>query len=110
MALEAGLYHDHDAAPPGSDELHTFASDVDTALSMDIQSLRDPTRPTDTVPSLRADQRALVAALQAATAGHDPAQHDGYLPVLVTAETDRLTDSINSVSAIVRKGATQTPA
>lgn len=40
--------------------------------------------------------------------GHDPVQQDGYLPALIMAETDRLTDSINTVTAILRKGPART--
>ncbi len=104
MSLEAGLYHVSRA--PQTDALRVFAADVDTVLCRDAQALRNGTYPPPDMVSLRSDQRTIVADMRSAAGGEphgsEPIDGDGYPAALLAAETDRLTDSINTITAILR--------
>jgi uncharacterized membrane protein YccC len=101
MSLEAGLYHVSRA--PETDALRAFAADVDTALRRDAEALRAGTCPPPDMVSLRSDQRTIVADMRSASGQDEPIDGDGYPAALVAAETDRLTDSINTITAILRR-------
>jgi hypothetical protein len=100
ISLEAGLYHVSRA--PETDALRVFAADVDTALCRDAEALREGTCPPPNMVSLRADQRTIVADMRSASGQDEPIDGDGYPAALLAAETDRLTDSINTITAILR--------
>jgi hypothetical protein len=101
MAIEAEL--DHKREPPHSAALQTFVADVDTTLAAIALALRDPDQPPAAVPDLRAGQRALGAAAKAAELS--------YQAAALTAETERITNSLNTILHLLRNpGAEATPA
>jgi hypothetical protein len=91
---------DHDAAMETA--LHAFSADVETTLRALSAALRDSAALPDALPDLRADQRAV-----ADHAGVDAERSNGEPPpssqlALLATETDRITDSVNTLAGLVR--------
>jgi uncharacterized membrane protein YccC len=86
MALEAGLYTSH--AVPAREAFRAFANHVELTLYYLASALRGEPLPRETLPDLREDHHTLV--------------HSGIAPAeryeLVNVETDRITNSLNTLS------------
>jgi hypothetical protein len=87
MALEAGLFRSQPA--PARAEFVTFANHVDTTLYFLAAYLRGVPVKSGDLPDLREDHHAL---LQSAAPDVDRYQ-------LVNVETDRVTNSLNTLAA-----------
>lgn len=103
MALEAGLYHGPVSNASAPAALRVFAADVDTTLCALARTLRDPSYGFDDLPDLRADQRALRMPRPDEAAGDGPARQGVYPGAVLALETDRVVDSINTMTALLRR-------
>jgi uncharacterized membrane protein YccC len=88
LALEAGLYTT--AKTKASDAFQSFASDVELALAFLAAELSGSPPPAGSPPDLREDHHALVHS--------SPDRHS-----LVNVETDRITNSLNTLSEEVTR-------
>jgi len=86
MALEAGLYTSH--AVPAREAFRTFANHVELTLYYLASALRGERLTREALPDLREDHHTLVHS------GHAP----GERYELVNVETDRITNSLNTLS------------
>jgi len=86
MALEAGLYTSQ--AIPARPELRKFADDVEFTLYYLAAALRGSPVTQDALPDLREDHHALVRAPDDGLERHN----------LVNVETDRITNSLDTLS------------
>jgi uncharacterized membrane protein YccC len=86
MALEAGLLSSHPA--PAREPFRRFADDVELTLYYLAASLRGSPIHAEELPNLREDHNALVHSGEAL--------NDRY--ALVNVETDRITNSLNTLS------------
>jgi uncharacterized membrane protein YccC len=86
MALEAGLYTSH--AVPARAAFQTFANHVELTLYYLASALRGDPLTRDTLPDLREDHHALVHSANAPSERY----------ALVNVETDRITNSLNTLS------------
>ncbi len=86
MALEAGLSTSHPV--PARSGFRPFANDVELTLYYLASALRGSAAPTEVLPDLREAHYRLVHS--------SPAQTDRY--TLVNVETDRVTNSLNTLS------------
>jgi uncharacterized membrane protein YccC len=86
MALEAGLYTSHSA--PARDAFRMFANHVELTLYYLASALRGHPLTREALPDLREDHHALVHAASAPAERYE----------LVNVETDRITNSLNTLS------------
>jgi uncharacterized membrane protein YccC len=86
MALEAGLYTSH--AVPAREVFQTFANHVELTLYYLASALRGHPLTREALPDLREDHHALVHAANAPAERYE----------LVNVETDRITNSLNTLS------------
>ena len=100
MALETDVRDS--AGEPAPRELRVFVHDVDTTLGALVGALRDPSSRLDGLPDLRADQRALATLSADAAAEGDPARQAGYRLAVIAAESDRIADSVNTMTRLLR--------
>ncbi len=103
MTLEADLHNS--PAAPAPPEARAFARDVDATLRALVAVLRDPASRLDGLPDLRAEQRALAAVGSGTLHEDDPARSAGYRLAVIVAESDRITDSVNTMSRLLRQPA-----
>jgi len=103
MALEAGLYHGPVSSASTAPALRVFAADVDITLYALARTLRDPSYGLDDLPDLRTDQRALRMPRPDDAAGDDAARQGVYPGAVLALETDRVVDSINTMTALLRR-------
>ena len=92
MSLEAGVVRS--PAIPSHEAFRTFSNHVDATLYFLAAALRGGQYKLDDLPDLREDQRALVEA----GADH-PQRYE-----LVNAETDRITNSLNTLAREISTG------
>jgi len=101
MALEAALHDDLHPAIPAA--LRVFVDDVETTLRALSQALRHPSSSLTNLPDLRADQRAL-ADRAATQPGQDaPTGLAGYRGAIIVSEADRMTNSITTMTRVLRR-------
>lgn len=100
MALEAGLHGEEKPAVP--DTLRTFAREVDTTLDELSRALRDPSHHLDGLPDLRAAQSALAEG-RSEPAMTASASSRIYPFAALTAETERITNSLNTMTHLLRR-------
>lgn len=81
MALEAGLSTSH--RPPPEEAFRKFANDVELTLYFQASFLRGSAIPIEGLPDLREDHRQLVRSGD----------------TLITVESDRITNSLNTMTA-----------
>ena len=86
MALEAGLIGSHPA--PAREAFHPFSKDVEFTLYYLAAALRGVPMTRDALPDLREDHNRLVRSSDSLTERH----------ALVNVETDRITNSLNTLS------------
>ena len=98
MAIEAELNHRPEAPRPTA--LQTFVADVDTTLAAIAAALRDSGELPAGLPDLRSDQSALGAA-----AGTQA--ESSYQIAVLTAQTERITNSLNTILHLLRYPATE---
>jgi uncharacterized membrane protein YccC len=91
MALEAGLSTSRSA--PARAEFRTFAADVEMTLGRLAGALRGAPLGPDTLPDLREDHDALIAA-----GGSETERY-----ALVNVETDRIVNSLNTLAGDVQR-------
>jgi uncharacterized membrane protein YccC len=97
MAVEAELYHRPEAPRPAT--LQPFVADVDTTLAAIAGALRDSGELPADLPDLRTDQSTLVAAAPS-TAGTQA--ESSYQMAVLTAQTERITNSLNTILHLLR--------
>jgi uncharacterized membrane protein YccC len=91
MVLEAGLSRSHPV--PARDSFHTFAGDVELTLYYLAAALRGSPIHKSELPDLREDHHALVESGDSLTERY----------ALVNVETDRITNSLNTLSEQILK-------
>jgi uncharacterized membrane protein YccC len=94
MALEAGLSRSHPV--PVRDSFQTFANDVELTLYYLASALRGSPVHKSELPDLREDHHALVESGDSLTERY----------ALVNVETDRITNSLNTLSEQILKSIT----
>jgi len=104
LAFEAGLVGTPEpVAPP---ELRAFVDDVGAMLGALVQALCDPSHLLRSLPNLRADQRALADLAkpeQERDGSENPAPNDSYQLAVIISEADRVTDSVNTMTELMRR-------
>ena len=97
LTLESGLYREPRPALPPSAE--RFARHVERTIEAMARRVRDPSSRLDELPDLRADQNELVRETSAAESSISP-----YEAGTLAAETDRMTNSLNTIAHLLREG------
>ncbi len=99
MALETGLYRD---VPPTTPDTDRFRKDVDQTVEAIEESVRRPSQPLSDIPDLRSDHNALVGGGMSKLA-----DDDRYRVGTLIAETERITNSLNTMVHLVGRRDTQ---
>jgi hypothetical protein len=97
MALEAGLSRSNPV--PARESFHTFANDVELTLYYLAGALRGSPVHKSEMPDLREDHHALVESGDSLTERY----------ALVNVETDRITNSLNTLSEQILNSITSAP-